>query len=427
MKAKLEIDKKTLPIYIAFFAEVFFTSIGKKILPSLINPVLLFCITIFLVIYVYSIWRNEDMEKNSIQNKVKLNTNILKGISISLSVITFFCLFIFFRNEPIDINKSDIIPIIQKFYLDRLFNGEFVYNAVDRGTYFWTPNYFPMHWLPFSVSYILGFDHRLLALIILLIAVMYYSFKIINKGGSDSNILLKIILPYLILICMMLNEKIIIGHTVETMISAYYLIFSITILRGNTILKSIGLSSILLSRFSIVLWTPFYIISSFIKDKKNTIILSSYCILIALITFIIPFLIRDPKLLINGFNGFSDVYLLEWKGQQWQSQGDNPYQLFNGLGFACYFYKLWPGELLDKLNAIVIAQLIMNISVVIFSFILMKKFSNKIGIERYQLLTLKIALLLFYSFLVVPYQYLFMVPLFVSISIVSQFNLFKQT
>ena len=97
------------------------------------------------------------------------------------------------------------------------------------------------------------------------------------------------------------------------------------------------------------------------------------------------------------------------------------------INFLKPFQIFWPGELLDKLNAIVITQLIMNISVVIFSFILIKGFSKKIGIERYQLLTLKIALLLFYSFLVVPYQYLFMVPLFVSVSIVSQFNLFKRT
>jgi len=420
----MKINVKVLPLFIAFLLEVLFYSVCKNYLPAKINPLFNSALSIFIVVYAWKLWQQKDLEEASFILLSKNNLTFLKITTVVLALLVLIYFSVFFKSEPIDIKRSDIIPVIQQYYLDRLFNGEFVYTSVDRGTYQWTPNYFPMHWLPFTISNFLHFDHRLLALGALILVIIYYSFKIINKSQSISDALVKLILPYTIIFFMRYDNKIILGHCVETLICSYYFLFSINIFKGNTFAKSLGLSSILLSRFSIVLWTPFYIVSSFLKEKRATIFLCIYSIVFALTLFIIPFLLKDPTIVFKGFEGFTDVYLLEWKGQSWQAPGDNPYQLFNGLGFANYFYSFWPGELVNKIHAIVSVQLLANILVPVLSFLFMKRFSRNTGIERYQLLTLKICLLAFYAFIVVPYQYLFMVPLFVSVSIVSQFNLF---
>jgi hypothetical protein len=420
----VKINTRALPIYLAFIIELLSLSVCKNVLPAKLNPLITTAASLFIVWYAYKLWINNEESETVVS--IGISKTILKTGSVLLAVVTGIYFASFFASEPIDINKSDIIPIIQEFYVERLFKGEFVYAAVDRGTYFWTPNYFPMHWLPFCISFLLNIDHRLLALSVLLAVVCYYSFKTIDREEITINAALKILLPYSILFCMRLDHRIILGHTVETMICGYYLLFAFTIIRGNTILKSLGLSSILLSRFSIVLWTPFYIISSFFNNKKETIRLSIYCLLFALVVFIIPFISRDPSLLLNGFNAFTEVYLLEWRGQSWQPPGSNPCQLYDGVGFACYYHAFWPGTLLEKLKAIVATQMVLNILVPVLGFIMIKKWSAKIGVERYQLLSLKVCLLVFYSFIVVPYQYLFMVPLFISVVIVSRFNMLKK-
>jgi tetrahydromethanopterin S-methyltransferase subunit C len=62
----------------------------------------------------------------------------------------------------------------------------------------------------------------------------------------------------------------------------------------------------------------------------------------------------------------------------------------------------------------------------LFSLWFFVKNKSKIKPEQIQLITLKICLIGFYAFIVVPYHYLFMVSLFVSIPIVMKFDLISR-
>ena len=59
--------------------------------------------------------------------------------------------------------------------------------------------------------------------------------------------------------------------------------------------------------------------------------------------YIIPFLLKDPSIFINGNSSYDVAALGEWDGQSWQAPGDRPLQLFQGLGFASWAYNSFSG------------------------------------------------------------------------------------
>lgn len=418
----LKLNKSVVFLYAIFFLEICFYTFGKNWLPSTVNSLFNTFLSCLLLFQTFQLFKKQN-------NTPQIETPIGKHKKVYFlffSLATLFTIVFFnsfFNSTPIDIVVSDIIPTTQNVYVSRFTNHEFVYTPIDKGTYSWTPNYFPMHWLPFVGAELTHTDYRMAALLVLLLSFLYYTVKTINTSSHQFTIFLKISLPFFILFSFYIDDKVIIGHTIETLISAYYLFFAVALIYGNTLSKAIGLSSILMSRYSIVLWTPFYIYSSFIKNKKQTIILSALCVLFALVLFIIPYISKYPGLLTDSFGAFIPVYIQEWKGQAWQQPGDNPYQLFNGLGFASYYYLYWPGTLVDKIESFVKLQTIINLLLPLLSVWFFVKNKSKLKPEQIQLITLKICLIGFYAFIVVPYQYLFMVSLFVSIPIVMSFNL----
>lgn len=421
----LKLNKSVAILYAIFILEICFYTFGKNWLPSSINTLLNTFLSCLLLYWAYRLFQNPN---NTSRIKTPIGRHkILYYLFFSLTALFSIVYFYgFFKSTPIDISISDIIPTTKDVYVHRFISNEFVYTPIDKGTYSWTPNYFPMHWLPFVLAELAHFDYRLLALIVLLLSFLYYTVKTINTSNNQLDILIKISLPFIVLFSFYIDDKVIIGHTIETLISAYYLFFAVALIYGNSFAKAIGLSSILMSRYSIVLWTPFYIYSSFIKNKKQTIILSALCLFFALGLFVIPYISKYPGLLTDSFGAFIPVYIQEWKGQAWQQPGDNPYQLFNGLGFASYFYLYWPGTLLDKIESFVKLQTIINLLLPLLSLWFFVKNKSKLKPEQSQLITLKICLIGFYAFIVVPYHYLFMVSLFVSIPIVMSFELISR-
>ena len=421
----LKLNKSVALLYAIFFLEICFYTFGKNWLPSTVNTLFntfLSCLLLYLAFQLFQ-KQNNTPQLETRPSAPKKAYYLFFSLAALLSLVFFNS---FFNSTPIDIVVSDIIPTTQNVYVNRFINHEFVYTPIDKGTYSWTPNYFPMHWLPFVGAELTRIDYRLLALMVLLLSFLYYTIKTIDTSNHQLNIFLKISLPFFVLFSFYIDDKVILGHTIETLISAYYLFFAVALIYSNTLSKAVGLSSILMSRYSIVLWTPFYIYSSFIKNKKQTIILSALCISFAMALFIIPYISQYPGLLTDSFGAFIPVYIQEWKGQAWQQPGDNPYQLFNGLGFASYSYLYWPGTLVDKIESFVKLQTIINLLLPLFSLWFFVKNKSKIKPEQIQLLTLKICLIGFYAFIVVPYHYLFMVSLFVSIPIVMKFNLVER-
>jgi hypothetical protein len=135
--------------------------------------------------------------------------------------------------------------------------------------------------------------------------------------------------------------------------------------------------------------------------------------------YIIPFLLKQPDIFKKGYNYYTEAALGEWQLKNWQAENDKPFHLFKGIGFASYFYDYATGSLSEKLTKLKNTHLIGSILVAILMGLLYFRFKNKIPDRLYLLLSLKIYLTYFYAFIQVPYVYLQLVPLFISVLIIA--------
>ena len=152
---------------------------------------------------------------------------------------------------------------------------------------------------------------------------------------------------------------------------------------------------------------------------KNTFRIALFCIISVLFIYILPFFLKDPTIFFSGYKSYTSGTLSEWSGQFWQAPGDKPIQLFSGVGFASYFYEFLNGDLLNKINILKIFHLISSSLVIVILAFIFYKYKNRIDYRIYSLGTLKIYFVFFYNFIQIPYIYLFTVPIYVSIFIIT--------
>jgi hypothetical protein len=172
----------------------------------------------------------------------------------------------------------------------------------------------------------------------------------------------------------------------------------------------------LLSRYAILLWVPaFFILLFFSGNKKQGIYTAVILLTGMLAIFIIPFLLSYPKILETGYSQYTAAALGEWKGQSWQKDGDMPFQLSQGYGFAIYFYQLGKGEIIQRLKLTQMVHFIICIVLPVATVLWYRLRKNKrLSLNWFLLFSLKLHLVFFFAFIQVPYAYLFFTPLLVS-------------
>jgi hypothetical protein len=128
--------------------------------------------------------------------------------------------------------------------------------------------------------------------------------------------------------------------------------------------------------------------------------------------YVIPFLILEDDLgaFLRGFSSYPIAAMGEWKGQAWQAAGDPPWQLFRGSGFAAWFYTLVPGDLVTKFTICRYTHLSISLGGALLAFGIWYRNRNRIPHGILWVYSLKVYLTIFYAFMIVPYEYLWMVP-----------------
>jgi len=318
-----------------------------------------------------------------------------------------------FGSNPIDATKSDIIPLIRDIYVNRFFNGDNVYapySGFNYGTF--TPNYMPLHWLPFVIANLFGFDYRWVGLGFFLIPLFVLQYHIYRSETSLLHFYCKSALYPLILTLILFKQTKEILFTVEILISAYYIFLGISLFSNKIFARPIGVILTLLSRYSALFWMPLLAAESWVQDKKKFF----YQVLILLVglvfLYFMPFVLQTPAMLTSGANLWIDAALNEWDGQHWQNPGDLPFQLFQGNGFASWFYLWWPGSLPQKIVSL--KNVMIGLTFTSMLVLLVWQLKHKAYSPLFLLLSLKVVLSVFYAFVIVPYEYLFWVPIFLT-------------
>lgn len=390
--------------------EVLLIASPSQMLGTFLSPLVLLLLGITSGIIIISLSKSSFAETTTIPKKEE------KYLQILLYIIG--CVFLFFTIKgvidkfPIDVKYSDIIPQVNKM-LTRFLAAEMPYQPITDWGWEMFPTYMPLQWLPFAIPQLLHFDYRYFAFFVwVATGIMFVSSPFFNQNSRFYRltfILLSVIYVY--------KQSLIFNCTYEIMMAAYYMLLLYSFRSKSYVIKGLALSLCLLSRYSVLLFVPLYFLFLFLNNgAKKTINTGLVIILMFLIFYILPFMIQDPMIFIKSYNYHSMAALGEW---QHFEGGALPVHLESKLGVACYFYKFYPGQLIDKLKALQHVHLFLCILSVALCGIYYY-LNNKLGKIKTPTLFLigafNIYITIFYCFIQIPYQYLFIVPAFISIT-----------
>jgi hypothetical protein len=319
---------------------------------------------------------------------------------------------IIFAQRPIDINTSDIIPLLKEVYYQRFISGTYVYDTVYGYDYVqWTPNYLPMHWLPFVPAFAIQTDPRYVALLCFGMVQLYYVYTVLKQQITVAEKCLKSFVPIILLASIMHKQQTSFAHSVELLIVSYYSLLLLALINTHNWGTTLGLFLTSMSRYVSVFFIPIHFITLMLQKKKQA--LQTYGLLLVLVCcfYIVPFMWQQPSVFFDGAAAYDAAALGEWKGQNWQEEGSPPYQLFQGYGFAAHVYKVVGTQnLMDGIRVIKISMFV-SLSLLMLAWgLYLCKHINIIQ-ATYPIILYSVIVVLL-SFVTVPYNYLFWNVLF---------------
>jgi hypothetical protein len=387
-----------LPIILVWYLLIW----NSNALGNYITPILLLVLISFLGFVVIS-GKCAFTEKKDDAS----HTLWLFGAWFSVATILFFFAVALFEQHPIDISKSDIIPLIEEVYYTRWIQGSFVYADVKGYDYIhWVPNYLPLHWMPFIPAYFFHFDPRLVPLVLFFFVQFLYVRQLNQLDLSLLEKISKATLPLLFLASIMYHQKQSFAHTIELLVVSYYLILTMGMFIQKKAGFIIGSITTLLSRYMSVFFLPIHFIYQITSATRKTIYIYVVIISAIILIYVFPFISIRPGLFFEGAAAYDLAALGEWKGQYWQASGDKPYQLSQGYGFAAIYFQAFQSfELLQRIQILKYSMLLVMCVNILFWWWMRKRIKTDDNIALP--IILMITLALFLSFVTVPYNYLF--------------------
>jgi len=312
---------------------------------------------------------------------------------------------------PMDKTNSDVIPQMNVL-VNRFLSGTFPYTAIDFKTYTLFPTYLPIQWLPFCIAELLEIDYRIFALIVLLIPLAFYLYKFESRTAFYT---VSVLVFGFIVLGMQYNKDDYF-NCVENIIAAFYLAFALSLIHSKNIwIQVLLLSLCLLSRYSIVLWVPFYFLyiftnQGFIQALRGF----GFLVLIFLTVYGFPFLYRDPSIFLKAYTYHTGAAIGEWKVDS-SCNNCKPFHLSRGLGMAIFFYENQNNiaNRLAILQKVHVFLSLLSVGATALYLIVNKYIYKKNISAHFMIWSLALYLTIFYHFIQIPYHYLFSVPIVV--------------
>lgn len=360
---------------------------------------------------IYILHKRNDFVEKQVSTRMLTNFLVYATWAISYVLLIWYASKIFAR-QPIDIRTSDIIPLLKEVYYERFAAGEYVYAIVHGYDYvMWTPNYLPMHWLPFVPAFAMQLDPRYVSLIVFGAVQLYYINGLLKQEVSLLEKMLKSILPLLLLVSVMYKQEVAFAHTIELLIVSYYSLLLTALVNNHTWSISGGLFLTSMSRYISVFFMPLHLLSLWAQNKFQVLRIYGLLALLVLVGYIIPFVWQQPTVFFDGAAAYDAAALGEWKGQSWQAPGSNPYQLYQGYGFAAHIYAMVGiNDLMKGVQLIKICMFGSLLLLILGWAIYLKKYAEK-TITAYPSILFS-TLFVMFVFVTVPYNYLFWNVLF---------------
>ena len=315
-----------------------------------------------------------------------------------------------------DVSRSDIIPQVMVL-VRRFLSGEFPYLPIQIWGYTLYPTYLPMQWLPFVVPELLGFDYRWMSFGLYQLAIFLLLWHARKLFRTDLQFLTFSLLPFAFTAVYLHYDQALFIWTIEALIAAYYLFFALSLFSLRLLPSAGALLLTLLSRFSIVLWSPFYFLALFFSSYRGKAVRLALLTLGGiLLIYVFPFLRKDFSIFLNGYHYHSIAAAVEWTPGR-TGPGAVPWHLYRGYGLAVFFYEFLPGSIDFRLHALQRIHFIISLLAVLLPALAFFRQRKRYELRIFLLGSLKIYLAVFYAFIQIPYHYLYLVPAIVALPI----------
>ena len=415
---------KNVVLSVFLLLEIIFLFFTKDYVTLTVNATCFFFSSVLFGIAIIAFF----YKKSTTLNTVPLSFNgHKKKIIILLTVVSLVVLIplqgMIFHQYPIAADKSDIIPLIS-IMVKRWLSGSYVYApSYDLG-YLLSPTYLPLQWLPYTIAEVLHFDYRWISQLIWVIAFIILMSRVLKIDNFYLKLLVFVI-TYLLYYTIYDRERPMYVNTVEIMIAGYYMLFIMALNTHKVIYIAFAFTACILSRYSLILWMPLwaFVMWSSAQRKEMFKIMGITAVLVLLI-YVVPFLSHDWHSFGRSIEHYTRAAVGEW---QHLDERGLPCSIYNGVGFAHLFYEMKGVDINTKIASLQKLDFILCISI---SFILGVWYwfnKDKIDYRIFLMGSFKIYLAVFLAFIQVPYIYLMVVSIFVSIAIFAEQLRYKIT
>ena len=345
--------------------------------------------------------------------KTKLTTPIKEGyisriwifgLALLLGLIVQDVVKPLFEIWPLDYKSADMLPVID-IMVDRYCAGTPVYSIIPEIWDGMQPIYLPGLWLPYLLTSIMEIDMRWTGITFLLIATLSMLFPWQKNTWKANSLIVMMVILLALWMDWMYLDQIMIALTEEGVVIGYYALLCIALMSKRPLLIGITIGLCMMSRYMLAPWALMFVIAIWLLENKSQaykIILSSGATIIIFMTFgqgwaALPVFLKVPDNYLSAVLADKAKYFSV---------------IDSSLGMA----KHWEFESLGGLHSL---MKILSFLVPICCILIYKKWLQDIPFALFGLISLKLSLVFFFNFLVMPYSYLFYTSTIVSVSILS--------
>ena len=123
---------------------------------------------------------------------------------------------------------------------------------------------------------------------------MPYGFTVLRSHGGRK--VLYMVLPFAGWLSHVWYHQQETAYSLESMIAGFYMLLLFSLFSKRPAVRILALMLCLLSRYSVVLWIPLYILVMYRNQVRWPACMTVYGVVILLVLYVIPFLIHDPSI-----------------------------------------------------------------------------------------------------------------------------------
>ena len=302
---------------------------------------------------------------------------------------------------PVDYTIADMIPIMM-IMSERLLAGQEVYAIIPEIWGGMQPIYLPAMWMPFVPAAFFEFEPRFIPMLLMFFSFLVVLVAYVKKGAVKQE--LYVFFPAsLLIISLLLIHPNFTSMSEEGIVVAYYLLLAVGIHYRRPWLFGLAISLCLMSRYALIGWLVMYSLYMLIFSGKREIISTGFYTLFFTLLWLImgkslfnfDVFIEVPSNYMEAIRTMPDKYepLIQ------NSLGLAKFVKYDNLGAFNHFFQA--GVWLVPLS--------------LLAYCWMRR--NRLNMALFGLCSLKLSLVFFYNFLIMPYLYLFYTSTFLSLAI----------